>query len=502
LQPLAGLHIGSLIDARSFEVTLYHEDWHGPFDTSGDREHFDIVFLTGVQADFDRMRQLSYHFQRRGAAVVAGGSICTLFPEFAEQFFSAVCVGGVDSVREVIRDFQNGALKQVYRTAPDEISQYDLDYSLFTRAGISPSPHLIEASRGCNFRCSFCVIPAEGAKHASYEIEAVRRAIDSALNTSPFWSFRRLYPTILFLDNNFTDNREKALAFAEMLRADNRIHAWAALVTQDILHDRDLVSRLVQCKCNGLFIGLESLDRAFLRRYNKKQNLSRRSDIVDDIIYAESLGICLGYGYLFDPRSMTSAEMEAQVRSLAETPGFPMPTFLSLVSPLAGTATFWEDAQKGDLAPNLLLRDLDGETIAYSKLADAKEAVVSFVERMSRRPWTLTNRWSVIRSMLRRLRNSSRFDPLRWYMIVSSGLYPYAFGRKVKSPRTAFFAGEDALDPQYSEYPPDISGADWEKYFKPIQLTEPDGRLSDWLLPYARNRAEGPASREMDLNAG
>jgi hopanoid C-2 methylase len=51
-------------------------------------------YLTGLQPDFDRMRQLSYFFRRAGAKVVAGGSICTIFPEFSAQFFDAVCSGG------------------------------------------------------------------------------------------------------------------------------------------------------------------------------------------------------------------------------------------------------------------------------------------------------------------------------------------------------------------------------------------------------------------------
>jgi hypothetical protein len=37
------------------------------------------------------MRQLAYFFRRTGAKVVAGGSVCTMFPEFAAQYFDAVC---------------------------------------------------------------------------------------------------------------------------------------------------------------------------------------------------------------------------------------------------------------------------------------------------------------------------------------------------------------------------------------------------------------------------
>jgi hypothetical protein len=78
MQPISGLHIASLLDRRRFDVRLHHEDWHGPFDTSK-RIRLDLVFLTGLQVDFDRMRQLAFFFRRDGATVVAGGSICCKF---------------------------------------------------------------------------------------------------------------------------------------------------------------------------------------------------------------------------------------------------------------------------------------------------------------------------------------------------------------------------------------------------------------------------------------
>src|SRR6185437_1665705 len=74
MQPISGLHVASLIDPARFDVRLYHEDWHGPFDPSNCAGHH-LVFLTGLQPDFDRMRQLAYFFRRSGATVVAGGSI-------------------------------------------------------------------------------------------------------------------------------------------------------------------------------------------------------------------------------------------------------------------------------------------------------------------------------------------------------------------------------------------------------------------------------------------
>src|SRR5258708_6593416 len=121
MQPISGLHVASLIDQTIFDVQLYHEDWHGPLEVA-ECEGYDLVFLSGLQVDFDRLRQLSFYFRRSGAAVVAGGSICTSFPEFASQFFDVVCAGGVDSVAAVVRDFLEGSIKPICRSPISSIS--------------------------------------------------------------------------------------------------------------------------------------------------------------------------------------------------------------------------------------------------------------------------------------------------------------------------------------------------------------------------------------------
>src|SRR6267154_152502 len=115
MQPISGLQVGSLIDQTLFDVSLHHEDWHGPLDPANCKG-YDLVFLSGLQVDFDRMRQLSFCFRRSGAVVVA--------------------------------DFLNGSLKAIYRSPIAQISSYAVDYSLLAKSRINPSVHLIEASRG------------------------------------------------------------------------------------------------------------------------------------------------------------------------------------------------------------------------------------------------------------------------------------------------------------------------------------------------------------------
>jgi radical SAM superfamily enzyme YgiQ (UPF0313 family) len=493
MQPIAGLHVASLIDQTFFDVRLHHEDWHGPLDPAN-CNGYDLVFLSGLQVDFDRMRQLSFYFRRSGAVVVAGGSICTSFPEFASQFFDVVCAGGVDSVPAVVADFMNGSLKTIYRSSIARISSYPIDYGLFTKSRISPVVHLIEATRGCSFKCSFCVIPAEVGTHAVYDLNQIAKTIDDAISSSPRLSFRRLYPIFMLLDNNFSDDRAHMLRVCALLKSHPRVRGWVGLVTQNVLHDRELIRHLATSKCLGLFVGLESFDEDLLRRYRKTQNLSKRYNVIDDIGYAESIGVSIVYGYLFDPRHQTASDMKRQICAIAQNPLIPMPIYMSVVAPLAGTESFWDDLNAGRLAPHLRLRDLDGETIAYSQLADRADAFVDFVERIFRRPWTVVGRVGVLFKTFRRLVRARTLNPVRWYFTAAANLHCFVWSRATPSQPRSYLAGSDTLDPQYFERPDDLTDQDRTTYFEPIFLTDAAGGPSGWLKRYMPQRS----SRKFD----
>jgi hypothetical protein len=330
----------------------------------------------------------------------------------------------------------------------------------------------------------FCVIPQEVGGHAKYSLANLSAAIDNALATSPFFSFRRWYPTIIFLDNNFSDDREYMLQVCELMRTHPKIRGWAALVTQNIMHDRDLIKYMADAKCITLFFGLESFDQVLLKKYKKKQNLGRAHNIIDDIAFAESNGIGIGYGYLFDPRLQTVQQMEDQIRMIGQHPALPMPVYLSVVAPLAGTEGFWGDLASGQLRPNLRLRDLDGETIAYSNLADDTEAIVAFLEKLFRRPWTIVSRLSIFIKTMRRIMRSGTYDPIHWYIIAAANLHCFVWSSTSPAQARTYLAGSELLDPQYDEYPADISKEDFRHYFEPIALTDAAGGPADWLKPY------------------
>jgi pyruvate-formate lyase-activating enzyme len=486
LQAMVGLHIASLLDRGKYHVRLHNEMWHGSYPThSIELNEYAIVFLSGLQVDFDRMRQLSYFFRRAGSVVVAGGSICTLFAGFAKQFFDSVCAGGVEAVLDVMGDFEAGLLKPVYWSPQGNIRSYELDYQFMRENGITVPVHFVEASRGCNFKCDFCTIPAEKARHAVYKIDDIARNIDNSIKSSPRFSIRRLYPFVSFIDNNFSNNPTHLKEICRLLRADKRVKMWGALITQDVLRNHELIEIMANSKCRDIFTGIESIDVAFNKTHNKRQNVKGSSTLFADIEFAESLGMMIGYGYLFDPRISGIEQMKAELRIILQSDLLHHPYFVAFVAPLAGTKLFWQAAARGELLPNLRLRDLDGRCIAYRETVDDLAALSEFAGTIFGTPHIYCNRKKTVIRFFRHIWRYGRKNPVLSYLFFHNRTRLRRLGRNhSKAVKRNYIGGREILDPQYFDYPDDITQEDKLRYFDPITVTNEEGKPAEWLKRY------------------
>src|SRR5262249_19600125 len=152
------------------------------------------------------------------------------------------------------------------------------------------------------------------AAHAVYDVRDVARNINNSIGSSPRFSIQRLYPFVSFIDNNFSNNLSHLKEICRVLKDNKRVKMWGALITQDLLRNRALIRLMADSKCRDIFTGIESVNLRFNRFHNKLQNVKGLATLYDDIEYAESLGIMIGYGYLLDPRVTSIEQMKAELR--------------------------------------------------------------------------------------------------------------------------------------------------------------------------------------------
>jgi radical SAM superfamily enzyme YgiQ (UPF0313 family) len=258
MEPLAPASLAGLTPP-DVEIAFYDDRLEPiPFD-----EPTDLVGISIETYTANRAYQIASEFRRRGVPVVMGGFHATLCPDEAALYADAVVIGEAEGLWEsVIDDARHGTLQRFYQQAerPD-LALTRVDRSIFAGKRYVPVT-LIEAGRGCHFRCEFCAV------QSYFDASQVRRPIDAVL--------REVHETkkgkgfYFFVDDNITSNFDEAKAlYRELRKLDIR---WVSQASINAAHDEEFLDLIARSGCQGLLIGFESLDRQTLRMMKKKFN--------------------------------------------------------------------------------------------------------------------------------------------------------------------------------------------------------------------------------------
>jgi hypothetical protein len=355
MQPGIGPLLAGLLP-REDEVEIVNETWRDP-DWSTD---YDLLFISSLHPDFDRARQVSHYWRRRGAMTVYGGPFASAYPDLCQPYFDTVVVGDPEiSVPAIRADFARRALKPRYissdfRSEEARPPRFDLVN------GQSYTPLCLEATRGCPFECEFCVLSGLGTRHEVRPVADVLRDIrqgqEAVRSRWRPWRHR----TIGFSDNNLGGNlpylRELCSALTPLGLQ------WYAAVTFNVAANPELVRLMSRAGCRVLYVGLESFNLQTIRAMNKNQNVVRKIRAVID--NCRRNGILLISGLMISPLTDDLDYLQA-IPAHLEACGLHLPTFICFESPIPGTPHFRRLAAQRDpvLLPNALLRDFTGYTL-------------------------------------------------------------------------------------------------------------------------------------------
>lgn len=357
---LAGAFARERVDVRA-----YSEFHDGPLLDEAAFADLDMLVLTGVTAAFDRMRHLTAYARTRspGCAVVAGGPAVRNLPVSSAATFDYACEGDIEDMQTII-----AAVFGEWAAAETILPRFDL-------ANWGGPVMYVETSRYCNFKCSFCALTAEGRRYQGYD----PAYIEAQLRNAPAKKY------VLFIDNNFYGNSKDAFhAKLDLIRSlwrEGLFQGWFALVTGDFFREPSNLEAVRAAGCLGLFSGVETLNEAQLKRYQKKQNLVVPQ--LEAIQTCLKAGVAFQYGLMFDPSSQTLQAMHDELDFITGESTMPLPAFLSLTIPLLGTPLFDECVSEHRFLPSAKLRDMDGFTLMTRPL-DALDEVAAFARRLSR----------------------------------------------------------------------------------------------------------------------
>jgi radical SAM superfamily enzyme YgiQ (UPF0313 family) len=119
----------------------------------------------------------------------------------------------------------------------------------------------IVSSRGCPFKCIFCASSKlYDKKFRSRSAQNVYEEVTQLVSQG--------YTNVTMLDDNFILNKERAFKFADLVEENNLKFEWSCTGRVDFI-DEDLLQRLREVGCNGLFFGVESASNDTLKLIKK-----------------------------------------------------------------------------------------------------------------------------------------------------------------------------------------------------------------------------------------
>ncbi len=472
MQPQIGPLLAGLLP-RDIEIEIINETWREP-DWS---KQYDLFFLSCMHSDFDRARQISHYWRRRGAKTVLGGSFASSYPKLCQPYFDAVAVGDPEgTVARIYSDFCAGELQPIY--VADEYQAEAVATPRFDLAvGQTPHALCLEATRGCPFTCEFCVLTGLGTRHHTRSVGNVLR--DIARGQGMLRGRVRGYQRRIvgFCDNNIGGDlaylRELCAAL-EPLKLQ-----WYGAASFNVVANRELVTTMARAGCRALFVGLESFNASTLAAMHKHQNVLHKIKATLD--HCRDEGILIVSGLMVSPLTDDAGYIRRIPEYLTEC-GLHMPTFIAFETPIPGTPHFLRLARQAPTAflPDALLRDFSGYTLVV------QPALSSTDEFLQAYRWALGEAFS-LRNKLRKLADDlPRFVKRgKWLPAAIDTLDVYATD-SIPAESRSLVAGSDTPPPERVP----LSEADFDseeqqrQIMTPWRVTDMEGRVLDaWLHP-------------------
>ena len=154
MEPLPAATLAGLTP-RDVDVKFYDDRMETiPFD-----EKTDLVAMSVETYTAKRAYQIASEYRRRGVPVVMGGFHPSLCPDEVARYADAVVTGEAEAVWPlVLDDARHGRLEKFYRsTGRTDLRGLRPDRSIFRGKRYLPIG-LVEAGRGCHFKCDFCAV--------------------------------------------------------------------------------------------------------------------------------------------------------------------------------------------------------------------------------------------------------------------------------------------------------------------------------------------------------
>jgi radical SAM superfamily enzyme YgiQ (UPF0313 family) len=285
--PVAALPLVAALTPQQHRVTIVDENVE-PVDF--DRcARADIVGVTGMVVQRQRMREILTELRARGVFTAVGGPWITVQEDYFEGLADVVFIGEAEETwPQFLADWGRGCAAARYEQA----EKTDLSLVPPPRLDLLKTRHYafgsVQFSRGCPFLCEFCdIIVVFGRKP---RLKTPAQVIAELENLRA-----HRMSTVFIVDDNLIGNKNAIKGLLKHVIAWQQANGFPiSFVTEaslDLADDEELMRLMVDAGIEAVFVGIESTNAESLREARKLQNVRGRDSMVDKVRRIQDAGM-------------------------------------------------------------------------------------------------------------------------------------------------------------------------------------------------------------------
>jgi radical SAM superfamily enzyme YgiQ (UPF0313 family) len=301
---LCGDHAVTLLDENVEEI-----DWDS-------LTRYDIVGVTGMIVQKERMHQILMRLKEMGVFTAVGGPLVSV----DEDFFAGLCdvafIGEAETTWPAfLRDFAAGL-----PTEPRYEQQQPTDMTTVPKPRFDLlkvdryASAAVQYSRGCPFQCEFCdIIVIYGRKPRVKRPEQLVAELEELRQVG----FRSAF----IVDDNFIGDKRKAKAALELIIPWMEEHGYPLRLTTeasiDLANDAELLDLMYRANFRSVFIGIETPRMDSLKETKKFQNV-RGDSLEEKLKRIQAAGLDVNAGFIVGFDSDDKGIFEDQYRFIQD----------------------------------------------------------------------------------------------------------------------------------------------------------------------------------------
>ena len=273
----------------------------------------DIVGVTGMIVQRQRIREILTELKRRSIFTVLGGPWITVQPDDFEGLTDVIFLGEAEETwPQFLAEWSEARHQTLYQQA----DKTDMATVPAPRLDLMPMRKYVygslQVSRGCPFTCEFCdIIVVFGRRPRLKTASQVIAELDGLVAAGK--------RDVFVVDDNLIGNKKAIKPILREIIAWQKENGYPLTLTTeasiDLAEDDELLVLMVEANFESVFVGIESPNEDALRETKKIQNLSDRSGtVMEKVHHIQETGLEVWCGMIVgfdtDDESVFAAQRE------------------------------------------------------------------------------------------------------------------------------------------------------------------------------------------------